>query len=150
VDTAPPPPPAEPEDLNDVVANANAYVASLRAVRLPIGWAPEPSSPRTSEQVQAQQALNQLNGCRASGARPDSPVAWATAIGDHWLGWLITVLAISLGSPFWFDLLNRFMSIRGGGKSPEESPKHPRQEMPALGPGERQGEARQLDAIRTK
>ena len=28
------------------------------------------------------------------------------------IGWLITALAISLGSPFWFDLLNRVMSLR--------------------------------------
>jgi len=28
------------------------------------------------------------------------------------LGWLITALAISLGAPFWFDLLNKFMQLR--------------------------------------
>jgi hypothetical protein len=28
-------------------------------------------------------------------------------------GWLITALAISLGSPFWFDLLNKIMKLRG-------------------------------------
>jgi len=33
----------------------------------------------------------------------------------HWwsiFGWLITTLAISLGAPFWFDLLNRLMKLR--------------------------------------
>lgn len=29
------------------------------------------------------------------------------------LGWLLTALAISLGSPFWFDLLNKIMKLRG-------------------------------------
>jgi len=29
------------------------------------------------------------------------------------LGWLITALAISLGAPFWFDLLNKFIRLRG-------------------------------------
>lgn len=28
-------------------------------------------------------------------------------------GWLVTAIAISLGSPFWFDLLNRLMQLRG-------------------------------------
>jgi hypothetical protein len=28
------------------------------------------------------------------------------------LGWFITALAISLGAPFWFDLLNKFMKLR--------------------------------------
>lgn len=35
-------------------------------------------------------------------------------------GWLITALAISLGAPFWFDLLKRIIKIRNAGNSPEE------------------------------
>jgi len=34
------------------------------------------------------------------------------------LGWLITALAISFGAPFWFDLLNKFVDLRGAGKKP--------------------------------
>jgi hypothetical protein len=37
-----------------------------------------------------------------------------------WIGWLITALAITLGAPFWFDLLNKFISIRAAGKNPDE------------------------------
>ncbi|WP_018616623.1 hypothetical protein [Segetibacter koreensis] len=36
------------------------------------------------------------------------------------LGWLITSLALTLGAPFWFDLLSKFMSIRTAGKKPGE------------------------------
>jgi hypothetical protein len=36
------------------------------------------------------------------------------------LGFLITALAIALGAPFWFDLLNKFVNIRAGGKKPSE------------------------------
>jgi hypothetical protein len=32
------------------------------------------------------------------------------------VGWLITALAITLGAPFWFDLLGKLISIRGAGK----------------------------------
>ena len=34
------------------------------------------------------------------------------------LGWLITALAASLGSAFWFDLLKRFVQIRSAGPKP--------------------------------
>jgi hypothetical protein len=34
-------------------------------------------------------------------------------------GWLITALAISLGAPFWFDLLNKFINLRNAGKNPD-------------------------------
>jgi hypothetical protein len=36
-------------------------------------------------------------------------------------GWLITALAISLGAPFWFDLLNKFVQLRGTGAKPPAS-----------------------------
>ncbi len=46
------------------------------------------------------------------------------------LGWLITAFAVSLGAPFWFDLLNKFVNVRASGKAPEEQPKSPK-EVPA-------------------
>lgn len=36
------------------------------------------------------------------------------------VGWIITALAISLGAPFWFDLLNMLMNIRGAGQPPKQ------------------------------
>ena len=36
------------------------------------------------------------------------------------LGWLITVLAISLGAPFWFDTLSRLVNVRNAGKPPDK------------------------------
>ena len=44
--------------------------------------------------------------------------SWWTAV----LGWLITAVAISIGAPFWFDLLNKFMVIRATVKPFEKSP----------------------------
>lgn len=41
------------------------------------------------------------------------------------LGLLLTAIAISLGAPFWFDLLNKVISIRSAGRSPAEKPKSP-------------------------
>jgi hypothetical protein len=32
---------------------------------------------------------------------------------------LLTVFAVSLGAPFWFDLLNKLVNLRSAGKPPE-------------------------------
>ena len=37
------------------------------------------------------------------------------------IGWFITALAISLGAPFWFDLLNKLVQLRNAGKKPEDT-----------------------------
>ena len=43
-------------------------------------------------------------------------------VQDHIFGWLLTALAISLGAPFWFDVLNKFIVIRSTVKPKEKSP----------------------------
>lgn len=50
---------------------------------------------------------------------PDTPRAWVAKL----LGLFISVLAISLGAPFWFDVLQKFMQIRQTGISPREKNK---------------------------
>ena len=40
---------------------------------------------------------------------------------NRWIGWLLTAFAISLGAPFWFDLLNKFISARSTGKKPVDN-----------------------------
>ncbi len=63
----------------------------------------------------------------------DLPIGWkgvnlrsASAVGQHvWsslIGWIITALAISLGAPFWFDMLNKIMVVRSTVKPSEKSP----------------------------
>ena len=51
------------------------------------------------------------------------------------LGWLITAFAVSLGAPFWFDLLNKFINVRAAGKAPEETPKDPKAVPQPKSPG---------------
>jgi hypothetical protein len=64
--------------------------------------------------------LGQVLGWQGS-LRDNNPWDWFERI----LGWILTVLAISLGAPFWFDLLNKFVNIRSTGKAPDESAKKP-------------------------
>ena len=35
------------------------------------------------------------------------------------MGWVLTATAVSLGAPFWFDLLSRVAKLRGTGRRPE-------------------------------
>jgi len=57
-------------------------------------------------------------------------VGWHSGWRDNWswltpLGWIFTILAISMGAPFWFDMLNKIMNVRFAGKSPDERAKVP-------------------------
>jgi hypothetical protein len=47
------------------------------------------------------------------------PWLWLVVPG-HLVGWVLTAIAASLGAPFWFDTLNKFMNIRAAGTSPPE------------------------------
>lgn len=47
---------------------------------------------------------------------------WWENVLEPLLGWTMTALAISLGAPFWFDLLNKIMVIRSTVKPREKSP----------------------------
>jgi hypothetical protein len=51
-------------------------------------------------------------------------------------GLLLTAGAASLGAPFWFDVLNKIITIRSAGKAPEESPKSPKEIPRPLAPGQ--------------
>jgi hypothetical protein len=43
---------------------------------------------------------------------PDSVLGW---IGKVLLGWPVTILALAMGAPFWFDVLGKFARLRGTG-----------------------------------
>jgi hypothetical protein len=46
--------------------------------------------------------------------RPSNPLSKAFWL--YVLGCLITTIALSLGAPFWFDILNKLVKLRGSGK----------------------------------
>jgi hypothetical protein len=56
----------------------------------------------------------------------DLPIGWSGGNGpDDWgnvpasiAGWLLTAAAVSLGAPFWFDVLNKAANLRAAGKKP--------------------------------
>lgn len=83
-----------------------------------------------------EEARARYQAARALVGGMDLQLGWSSAPGMGWptgfgpgllklLGLLLTAVAISLGAPFWFDLLNKVISIRAAGRSPEEKPKSP-------------------------
>jgi ABC-type transport system involved in cytochrome bd biosynthesis fused ATPase/permease subunit len=38
-------------------------------------------------------------------------------------GWFVSGVAISMGAPFWFDLLGKVVNVRNTGKAPTSSAK---------------------------
>jgi hypothetical protein len=76
--------------------NAAENVQELEALKIPIGWADSfPPGDRKHD-------------------------LWVVLINA--LGLLLTAVALTLGAPFWFDLLKKVANIRAAGKAPSEQP----------------------------
>lgn len=73
-------------------ASLDGLRAELADLQLPIGWSYESQDPAADRDF----------------------VWWLTKI----LGLALTALAVSLGAPFWFDVLNRVTKLRGSGSKP--------------------------------
>jgi hypothetical protein len=115
-------------------AQYEAIQSRLLQLGLPMGWV---------KPAQATRADYDNRGVLPASLDEGERILWF-----HLLGWLITALAATLGAPFWFDMLNKVIAIRGVGKSPEERPKAPRQVPLPLQPGETPREAEVVDAVR--
>jgi hypothetical protein len=106
-------------------AQFSAVQDKLADLGLPIGWV----WTATPTQVKNGQAI------------PRNAGAGVDLLLQHFLGWFITALAATLGAPFWFDMLNRVISIRSTGKAPEEKPKSPKEVSTPVEPGQTPREA---------
>jgi hypothetical protein len=78
-------------------------LGTLDKLGLPIGW----TGPGDGNQLQL--------------ASENPITAGERLLKTHWIGWLITGLAVSFGAPFWFDVLNRFMTVRSTIKPNEKA-----------------------------
>lgn len=129
----------KPEAGTDSRKQIQERINQLGGLGLPIGWSSQPVEglrewpgwlPGTKTKSKADQDITW-------GA------LWAQTFRFHIVGWLLTAFAASLGAPFWFDLLNKFMNLRSVGKSPEEKPKAPKQVPQPMAPGETAAEQRE-------
>jgi len=78
-------------------------LGELRGLGLPLGWDNEYNRPPSTP-------------------KPDATGIWIYQWALKILGILLTGFAVTLGAPFWFDLLNRFIVVRSTVKPTEKSP----------------------------
>ncbi len=59
-------------------------------------------------------------GWDAEGGDPKEPFwkKFSRAAPHRALGWIVSILAVMLGAPFWFDMLNKLANVRGAGPKP--------------------------------
>lgn len=122
-------PEAANADAETTVREVEKFAAGTYAAGLPIGYCRREQATTFDVQVSPGSGI----GCAIEWwrAAPSDPGNLLRKI----LGWLLTALGVSLGAPFWFDLLNKLVNLRGAGPRPEDRPSPPKAKDPAEPPG---------------
>jgi hypothetical protein len=92
-----------PISSNAAAADLQQVLRSTENVQLPIGWSLKPDDPRHFKFLEFE---------------------WSPKFAG-WtfykiFGLMISILAVSLGAPFWFDTLSKFVNVRSAGAPPGE------------------------------
>jgi hypothetical protein len=79
----------------------DSFLDEANKLSLPLGWMADAADPYREDQI------------------PQTTVGWLMKL----LGLAISIFAISLGAPFWFDILSKVVNLRGAGTPPGETKK---------------------------
>ncbi len=90
---------------------AEQYKKALDATKLPLWWS-------RSELQNLWSVVERHKAGSAADKTYSVNYAWIAA---KFIGLLISILAVSMGAPFWFDVLNKLVNIRLSGTRPEPS-----------------------------
>lgn len=85
-----------PQDAEGTTERVQQMSSEIKKLGLPIGWSSDAKDPTSV---------------------PAGIGGWALKI----IGLSLTAIAVSLGAPFWFDVLNKLINIRSAGKQPEKA-----------------------------
>lgn len=110
-----------PPDAKQVKQSLENLNTELSNLQLPVGWPTGTGGPGFWATIGS--ALSTLFAGQVAAANPDVR-AFPPDFASAWfrvLGWFFTAAALSLGAPFWFDLLNKFMVVRSTVKPKEKS-----------------------------
>ena len=108
---------SNPEELKEIVTMAEAY-AKKNELEIQTGGSVQQQWDQVNHLIQDE--LQQANSPLGLGWHPEdlrgmTPSDWVIKI----LGWIVTALAVSLGAPFWFDLLKKLVNIKAAGNEPK-------------------------------
>jgi hypothetical protein len=107
---------SNPEELKEIVTMAEAY-AKKSDLGIQSGGTVEQQWKQVNNLINDE--INQAKSPLGLGWHPEelqgmTPSDWVIKV----LGWIVTALAVSLGAPFWFDLLKKLVNIRSSGNQP--------------------------------
>lgn len=113
------PPPAN----NAVASNSDPVQAGPAVVPATLqteqaGPSQQTSADQVQQTVAAIQSIGLPVGWKAATLQPGENVfthavfAAPGSVKEHGIGWLLTAIAASMGAPFWFDLVGKFVSVR--------------------------------------
>ncbi len=105
---------------------SNDAWTQLASLKVPIGWCSDSAaSGPTAQQVTGEPEADNDGAddsklpCTPDRQLPHDGMAWLLKIS----GLLITMIALSQGAPFWFDLLKKVTNLRLAGDAPDEKKK---------------------------
>jgi hypothetical protein len=83
-----------------------------------VGSMPEQQADSAAVAQAFQAALDAATTFRTQAAGAGIPIGWnRSGLGILMVfGWMVTAIAATLGAAFWFDLLSRFVTLRGAGR----------------------------------
>ena len=109
----------------DPQAQIKTALTQLTGLDIGLGWAGEKQQPGTLDRMKIPPTFDKM-ACTVETWPCSDPIGWSLhLLWLHGLGWLISAAALSLGAPFWFDTLNRFIVVRSTVKPKEKSPDEP-------------------------
>lgn len=105
------PSPATPKNADDAIQSGEvtlSVIAKMAEDGLPVGWPPGHFFEIRDDQGQWRALW----------------VASPSILSRSILGWFITAIAALFGAPFWFDMLQSIIRLKGSGSSPDEKANH--------------------------
>lgn len=97
---------SQQQDFNDIKVRKQFY-KDLDNSSLPLGW----NDDNLSQQYELRDSIKR--------GTPQEGIIKIFQFFRMILGWIISGIAISMGAPFWFDMLKKVMNVRGTGPKPE-------------------------------
>ncbi len=134
--------------MNDLRQDMKARIRDLQTLQgigFPIGWQANrainfapiiKTTAAVSTNVVSAAVTNDTNAPTATTTVAAAPTCglWTLAIFTKLLGVLVTALAVSLGAPFWYDMLNKLVSLRSAGRRPPTAAEQEDQESTKVTP----------------
>ncbi len=121
----------DPETRRQIIEQAQAYIAQHDSIAKNAGSFSMSPQDTTVEVLKSRiyelinEEVNIATSTLGMGWQTAPPfhireASWWAYLGKSLVGWILTAFAITLGAPFWFDLLKKIMNIRAAGARPED------------------------------